>query len=347
MEKPTPWARFRVASPFAGVGGICLAFKKCGAEIVWANEIDHNACITYRSNFGGSYLVEGDISTISPVPDFDILATGFPCQAFSIAGYQKGFTDPRGNIFFEVIRILQEKKPRAVFLENVKNLEKHDGGNTFKVIISALKQEGYFISYKVMNALHFGNIPQNRERIYIVGFRNKDDFSNFRFPDPVKLTKSIDDIVYRSRPADGKYYYSGMSRYYAKMVSSIKRRDTVYQLRRVFIRENKSKVCPTLTANMGRGGHNVPLILDDFGIRKLTPRETFRFQGFPESFILPDTISDSALYHQAGNSVAVPVVQRIAERIIYALSNVQNDSEPIGFGSEHGESGRSFKIELD
>lgn len=347
MDKPTPGGKLKVASLFAGVGGICLAFKNSGAEIVWANEIDHDACVTYRSNFGESYLVEGDISTVSPVPDFDILTAGFPCQAFSIAGYQKGFTDPRGNIFFEVVRILQEKKPRALFLENVKNLEKHDGGNTFRVIKEALKQEGYFISYKVMNALHYGNIPQNRERIYIVGFRNKDDFSNFRFPDPVKLTRSISDIVDRSRPVEMKYYYSEKSRYYSKLVSSIKRRETMYQLRRVYIRENKSNVCPTLTANMGSGGHNVPLLLDDFGIRKLTPRETFRFQGFPDSFVLPGTVSDSALYHQAGNSVVVPVVQRIAERIIYALSGVQGDSEDHSLGSGYIEAGEALRIELD
>jgi DNA (cytosine-5)-methyltransferase 1 len=312
--------KYKVASLFAGIGGICLAFRNSGAKIVWANEIDHDACITYRSNFGGSYLVESDIRGISPCPDFDILTAGFPCQAFSIAGYQKGFTDPRGNLFFEVIRIMQEKHPRAIFLENVKNLETHDEGNTFKIIMEAIRQEGYHISYKVMNSLQYGNIPQNRERIYIVGFKEKSDLSNFHFPDPVKLTKSIHDIVDTGKKADEKYYYHPTSKYYEMMVSSVKRTDTVYQLRRVYMRENKSGVCPTLTANMGGGGHNVPIILDNFGIRKLTPRETFRFQGFPDSFVLPDKLSNSSLYHQAGNSVVVPVVERIAERMISAMS---------------------------
>lgn len=319
MDRLTSVGKFRVASLFAGVGGIDMAFRNSGAEIVWANEIDHDACVTYRSNFGSSHLVEGDIKAVSPVPSFDILAGGFPCQAFSIAGYRKGFTDPRGNIFFEVVRILQEKKPRAVFLENVKNLEKHDDGKTFRIIKEALTQEGYFISHSVMNAVDYGDIPQNRERIYMVGFRDHRDFSNFHFPDRVKLTKSVKDIVSTDKPADEKYYYRDSSQYYQMLVSAVRRKDTVYQIRRTYVRENKSRVCPTLTANMGSGGHNVPLILDDFGIRKLTPREVFRMQGFPESFILPKELSDSALYHQAGNSVVVPVVQAIAENVIAAM----------------------------
>ena len=326
MEKSTYVDKFRVASLFAGVGGIDLAFMNSGSEIVWANEIDHGACITYRSNFGSSHLVEGDIKAVSPVPNFDILAGGFPCQAFSIAGYQKGFTDPRGNIFFEVVRLLQEKKPRAVFLENVKNLERHDGGRTFRIIKEALMQEGYFISYTVLNAVDYGGIPQNRERIYIVGFRDQRDLSNFHFPVKVKLKKTVKDIVNPSSPADEKYYYRNISQYYRMLASAVRRKDTVYQIRRTYVRENKSKVCPTLTANMGSGGHNVPLILDDFGIRKLTPREVFRMQGFPESFILPKELSDSALYHQAGNSVVVPVVQRIAENITSAMRLTDDSS---------------------
>ncbi|MEM0135660.1 MAG: DNA cytosine methyltransferase [Thermoplasmatales archaeon] len=347
MELSKSDGKYKVASLFAGIGGICLAFKNSGAQIVWANEIDHDACVTYRSNFGDSYLVEGDIRGISPVPDFDILTAGFPCQAFSIAGYQKGFTDPRGNIFFEVVRILQEKKPRAIFLENVKNLQSHDGGNTFKIIREALRQEGYYLSYKVMNSMCYGNIPQNRERIYIVGFREKFDLSNFHFPDPVKLTKTIHDIVDITEKVDEKYYYRNNSQYYSIMASSVKRMDTVYQLRRVYMRENKSGVCPTLTANMGSGGHNVPIILDRFGIRKLTPRETFRFQGFPDSFILPDSLSNSALYHQAGNSVVVPVVERIAHRVIQAISETDKNSRSFVEDSKENSTLKFPSIELE
>lgn len=339
--------KYKVASLFAGIGGICIAFRNQGADIVWANEIDNSACITYRSNFGNSYLVEGDIKNISPVPNFDILTAGFPCQAFSIAGYQKGFTDPRGNIFFQVIRILQKKRPRAIFLENVKNLEKHDNGKTFKIIKKALRQEKYFISYKVLNSIDYGNIPQNRERIYIVGFREKADLSNFHFPPPIKLTKSIHDIVDISKEVEAKYYYREDSQYYTMMADSVRRKNTVYQLRRVYIRENKSGVCPTLTANMGSGGHNVPIILDEHGIRKLTPRECFRFQGFPDSFILPETLSNSTLYHQAGNSVVVPVVQRIAERLILAMAKTDEVHQGPDINTNIEESQENLHVELE
>lgn len=154
---------------FAGIGGICLGFKEAGADIVWANEIDHSACETYRRNFDGApYLVEGDIHDISPDQDIhlDIVVAGFPCQAFSIAGYRKGFEDTRGTLFFEVLRIIREKKPRAVFLENVKNLMTHDNGHTYSVIRSCLEDEKYEVTERVLNTMEYGGIPQNRERIY-------------------------------------------------------------------------------------------------------------------------------------------------------------------------------------
>ena len=256
---------------------------------------------------------------VGSIPDFDILTAGFPCQAFSIAGYQKGFTDDRGNVFFEVAKVLREKKPRAVFLENVKNLERHDGGRTFRIIREALNQEGYFIAHKVLNSMEYGGIPQNRERIYIVGFRNEGDLSRFSFPEKAELKKTIHDIVDVGHKAEDRYYYSKDSLYYEMLKEGVRRRDTVYQIRRVYVRENKKNVCPTLTANMGSGGHNVPIIRDDFGIRKLTPRECFSFQGFPESYRFPKQASNTALYHQAGNSVVVPVVERIAERMVKAM----------------------------
>ena len=171
----------KVASLFAGIGGICYGFKQAGAKIVWANEIDRDACKTYRYNFGDSYLVEGDIKNIGPndIPDIDILNGGFPCQAFSIAGYQKGFNDERGNLFFEIVRIIKVKKPRAILLENVKNLETHDNGNTFKVIKNELEKLGYHVHHKVLNTMDYGNVPQNRERIYIVGFLSKKSLWSF------------------------------------------------------------------------------------------------------------------------------------------------------------------------
>lgn len=312
---------YKVGSMFAGIGGICLGFKQAGAEIIWANEIDKNACITYRTNFGNDYLVEDDIKNIDTkdIPDIDILTAGFPCQPFSIAGYQKGFTDDRGNLFFEIIRVLKDKKPKAILLENVKNLASHDGGNTFKVIKEALKENGYFIREDILNTAEYGNIPQNRERIYIVGFRSEEQRDKFEFPKPLKLTKSIFDIIEFDDKKEDSYYYNN-SKYYDTLKETMRNQNTVYQWRRIYCRENKNKLCPTLTANMGTGGHNVPLIKDNYDIRKLTPKECLLFQGFPIDYKIPENMSNSHIYKQAGNAVSVPVIQRIAENILKVLN---------------------------
>ncbi|ONI46532.1 DNA cytosine methyltransferase [Epulopiscium sp. SCG-B10WGA-EpuloA2] len=197
---------------------------------------------------------------------------------------------------------------------DVKNLLSHDKENTFKVIKEALVDAGYFFKYQVLNSMEYGNVPQNRERIYIVGFKNKNHCDMFNFPKPIKLTKTIRDIVNPTIQKDSKFYYEN-SKYYPLLSEVMKNRNTVYQLRRVYVRENKNNVSPTLTANMGTGGHNVPLIIDDYGLRKLTPKECFMFQGFPEDYKLP-SMANSHLYKQAGNSVTVPVVERIAKNIL-------------------------------
>lgn len=319
-ESITMSKSIKVASLFAGIGGICYGFKQAGAEIVWANEIDKDACKTYRHNFGGDYLVEGDIKLVDPndIPDIDILNGGFPCQAFSVAGYRKGFDDERGNLFFEITRLLEVKRPRAILLENVKNLEGHDHGNTFKVIKEQLELLGYHVHHKVLNTMEYGNVPQNRERIYIVGFLSKEAYDKFTYPDEIPLTRTIHDVIdVTDKKPLGLYYHN--SKYYPELQKTMTRKDTVYQWRRVYCRENKSNVCPTLTANMGTGGHNVPLILDDFGIRKLTPEECVGFQGFPAEFSFPEDICNASKYKQAGNSVSVPVIRRIAENMIKAM----------------------------
>lgn len=310
----------RVASLFAGIGGICYGFMQAGAQIVWANEIDKDACKTYRHNFGGEYLAEGDIKEVNPddIPEIDILNGGFPCQAFSVAGYRKGFDDERGNLFFEITRILEYKRPKAILLENVKNLEGHDKGNTFRIIKEQLELLGYHVHHKVLNTMEYGNVPQNRERIYIVGFLSEEAYAKFEYPKPVELTKTIHDIIDITEKKPLGLYYEN-SKYYPELVKTMTKKDTVYQWRRIYCRENKSNVCPTLTANMGTGGHNVPLILDNFGIRKLTPEECVGFQGFPEEFEFPKDISNASKYKQAGNSVSVPVIKRIAENMIKAM----------------------------
>lgn len=310
----------RVASFFAGVGGIDLAFKACGFDIVWANELDRDACQTYRLNFN-SELVQGDIRKIrlKDIPDFDVMVGGFPCQAFSVAGLRKGFADKRGNLFFELERIFRRKKPKVIFLENVKNLVGHDNGNTFRIILDCLKKAKYHVKYQVLNACEYGNLPQNRERIYIVAFRDKNAFIEFDFPEPIELTNTIATCINQNSPVDDVFYYTSQ-KYdcYDTLKRDMTSSETLYQWRRVYVRANKNNLCPTLTANMGMGGHNVPLVLTNYGIRKLTPRECFNFMGYPETYKLPD-MSISRLYRLAGNSVAIPVVKRIADNIMLAV----------------------------
>ncbi|MEI7425763.1 MAG: transcriptional repressor LexA [Candidatus Moraniibacteriota bacterium] len=311
---------FKTLDLFAGIGGIRIGFENAGFKTVFANDFDKYCKNTYDLNFKKSKLIVEDLRKIGidDLPEFDFLLGGFPCQAFSIAGYQKGFDDKkdRGNLFFDVARILEARKPMGFLLENVKNLKGHDQGKTFKIIIQTLENLGYSVKAKVLNTMEYGNIPQNRERIYIVGFKNKHYAEKFEFPDQQKLNIGVTDLLEKNVPE--KYYYNNKP-LYQKLKGSVTEEAKVYQWRRQYVRENKKGVCPTLTANMGMGGHNVPIIKDKKGIRKLTPLECFRLQGFPETFKLPKNLADSALYKQAGNSVSVPVIEAVAKKIMQAI----------------------------
>lgn len=318
---------YKCASFFAGVGGIDLGFEKGGDfKTIYANEIDSFPVKTFECNFDIKVDVK-DISIVNgnEIPDVDVIMGGFPCQAFSIAGYRQGFDDIRGRglLFFELARIIEDKKPRVVFLENVKNLVGHDEGKTFATILRTLEEMGYKNpDYKVMNAMEYGDIPQNRERIYIVAFRDESDRANFHMPQPIRRKKTLQDIIDFKNPVEDRYYYKEgkyKTEIYNALVEAMNDQNAIYQWRRRYVRKNQSRVVPTLTANMGEGGHNVPLILTDYGIRKLTPKECFNVQGFPNDFILPNDMSDSKLYKQAGNSVCVSVIERIASNIQEAL----------------------------
>ncbi len=315
---------FKFIDLFAGIGGFRLAFQNNGGKCVFSSEWDNAAKKTYETNFGE--VPYGDITKIEhkDIPEHDILCAGFPCQAFSIAGQRKGFDDEkgRGNLFFDVLRILKEKQPKAFLLENVKNLEGHDKGNTFKRIQKELENLNYYFEYKVLNSCDYGNVPQNRERIYIVGFKKEDHKNKFEWPKKEEKTKSIRDILEDN--VDEKYYYYKYP-CYKELLKSVKSTDTVYQWRRIYVRENKNNLCPTLTANMGTGGHNVPIILDGKkknnkigNIRKLTPLECAKIQGYPDNYLLPN-LANSALYKQFGNSVTVPVISKIAKSIKITL----------------------------
>ena len=302
----------RIIDLFAGIGGIRRGFGNVfrdKAKFVFSSEIDKNAQQTYYLNY--SEIPYGDITTIeeSEIPSHDIILAGFPCQAFSVAGHRKGFEDTRGTLFFDVARIAKYHKPKVLFLENVKGFVGHDKGKTFEVVKKTLEDIGYTIYYKILNTKDF-NVPQNRERIYIVAFL--DNVKDFTFPETIKSTKTIHDFL--DREVDEKYYYNGKP-LYDKLKDHVKNADTVYQWRRHYVRENKNNVCPTLTANMGTGGHNVPIIKDQKGIRKLTPYECVKLQGFDTSFKFPENMALSHQYKQAGNSVTVKVIEEIAKRI--------------------------------
>lgn len=308
---------------FAGIGGMRLGFESAGAECALTCEISKAAMITYKANYSPKHphiYTENILDLRSQdVPEHNILVAGFPCQPYSIAGLRKGLKDERGgDIFLAILRILKDKKPDAFLLENVKGILNHDGGETFQYMIKSLENCGYFVTKQILNTMSHANVPQNRERVFIVGFRSEVKLKAFKYPKEILLTRTIHDCLEKAK-VDNTFYYTEEKYDCTKVLKkAMQNKNTIYQWRRQYVRENKSNACPTLTANMGSGGHNVPLVLDDFGIRKLTPRETANFQGFPKSFKLP-TIANSNLYHQIGNSVTVPLIAKIAKEIVGVL----------------------------
>ena len=311
----------KVGSLFSGIGGIDLGFEQAGFEIAWANDIDAEACKTYRYNFPSTYLIGGDVRDMNPhtLPDIDVLIAGFPCQPFSIMGYRRGFKDPRGNLFFEISRFIDIKRPRVVFLENVRNLMEHDDGKTFLVIYNTLAQFGYSVKYKVIDAIDV-NIPQNRARIFIVAFLNIEDCDRFVFHEAVPLEATIEDILDRSIKHDDIYYYGSGSRYFKELDAKIVDKTGIYRIDDSGVAMRKWSVCPTLKANMGTYPDRVPIIRDEFGIRKLTPMECLAFQGYPKDYSFKGVSLESA-YKQCGNTVCVPVIRKIAEKIKEVMLN--------------------------
>lgn len=317
MEK-TICEKYKLVDLFSGTGAFSIAFHQTQkVETIFANDMLDSSEEIFNLNHS-SKLTKSNLIDIKDmdIPGSDIITAGFPCQPFSIAGMQKGFDDERSNVFWKILSIIKYNQPKIIILENVKNLQSHDNGNTFKIIIHNLEKLDYFIKYAVLNTSKITGIPQNRERIYIVGFKDKNMYDNFDFDFPEKPLEPIMKFLEKEIPE--KYYYNNSTIIYNELKKNITKHintNTIYQYRRYYVRENKNNVCPTLTANMGSGGHNVPIILDDKGIRKLTPRECFNLQGFPEDYKLPN-ISTSKLYSLAGNAVSVPVVYHIAEQLL-------------------------------
>lgn len=313
--------RFRYIDLFAGIGGIRIPFQELGGKCVFSSEWDKFSAKTYRVNFGE--IPAGDITQIpaGDIPDFDILLAGFPCQPFSMAGLHKGFSDTRGTLFFEIERILKEKRPKAFLLENVKQLKGHDHGRTFNIMIEHLLALNYHVDAKVLNAKDFG-VPQNRERIYIVGFNRDllnvpDDYA-FPYPKPVGYDTKVGDIL-EKEPVDDKYTVSD------KMWVGLQRRKTNNRNNGkgfgFSLVDADTPYTGTLVARYYKDGQEVLVRQQHKNPRKLTPRECARLQGFPDSFIIP--VSDTQAYRQFGNSVAVPVIRAVATNLLHEMDTLK------------------------
>jgi len=323
---------YKTIDLFAGVGGIRLGFEQTGRiETVFSSEIDPYACKTYYANFGEDAYCDITKVDEKQIPDFDILLAGFPCQAFSIAGKKNGFEDTRGTLFFDVARIIKEKRPAAFLLENVKGLIQHDKGRTYETIMKVLKEDlGYTVYDKLINAKDF-DIPQKRERIYIVGFRQKVAFD---FPAPIGLKKRLKDILEKEE-VSVKYYLSDT---YLNTLKNHKRRHKEKGNGFGYCILKEDGVSNTLlVGGMGKERNllkdtkltnftpvtNIKGEVNKEYIRKLTPREWARLQGFPDSFKIP--VSDAQAYKQFGNSVCVPVINAIAKSMIKVMDHQQEE----------------------
>ena len=301
----------RIIDLFAGIGGIRLGFERHGFKCVFSSEWDKYAQKTYEANFGETPA--GDIRKINAaeIPEFDVLCAGFPCQPFSIAGVSKknslnrphGFADEtQGTLFYEIVRILRHHRPPAFLLENVKNLRSHDGGNTFKVIEGALKELGYGVSSSVINAKRL--VPQNRERIFIAGFRDRS--ADFAFPEIEDSNPRLKNILEKN--PDPKYTLSDhLWKYLQDYAEKHRKAGNGFG----FGLADPGGTARTLSARYYKDGSEILIPQMGKNPRRLTPRECARLQGFPDSFIIP--VSDTQAYRQFGNSVAVPVIERLAK----------------------------------
>lgn len=333
--------KYKSIDLFAGIGGIRLGFEEAfGSDIgtVYASEIDKKAVETYRANFFDDFEIAGDITKEDEedVPSFDICLAGFPCQSFSIAGQRKGFEDDykgvsRGTLFFDVARICEYHMPKVIFLENVKGLKNHDRGGTYKVIKGRLEEMGYTVFEDILNSRNFG-VPQNRERIYIVAFRDDIAPEKFKFPQKTDDTKELSDII-EEEAVSAKYYISDT--YWNTLVNHRQRHEAKGNGFGYEIREWNDVAGAIVCGGMGRERNllidkrqkdltpvtNIKGEINNQGIRKMTPREWARLQGFPENFKLK--VADTHLYNQFGNSVTVPVIKAIAKEIKKHLDNIE------------------------
>jgi DNA (cytosine-5)-methyltransferase 1 len=324
--------KLKAGALFSGIGGFCLGFESVGIKTAWAIENNPDAVLTYKKNIKDVRIIEDngvpasilDITVdkykLEPV---DVLHAGFPCQSFSQAGEKKGFEDPRGQLFFEIIRLVEEfkeNKPSVIVLENSPYIRNGEGGSWFLEITKQLKKVGYW--FRESNAAELDpyfltNLPQKRKRLFMIAF-SIDHFRNgkFEFPSEKDTSeKRLADYVDFAGSHDDYYYLEEENRYHKMISREVDDKGCIYQLRKFMVRVKEPNVCPTLTANMGLGGHNVPFIHDKKGLRKLTEYECLKLQGFPSGFEFPDELPKAKRYMQVGNSVAVPVASLIAKAV--------------------------------
>lgn len=327
------YSPLKAGALFSGIGGFCLGFEQAGIKTSWAIENNPMSVLTYRRNIKNVRMIESEeiLASIKDVTvsgfnlePVDVLHAGFPCQSFSQAGERRGFDDPRGQLFYEVIRIVkefEEKKPSVIVLENSPHIRYGEGGSWFIELTKEIKKAGYWFresNCAELDPYELTSIPQKRNRLFMVAF-STDHFRNGKISFPMQKNdqkKKLEDYIDFSGALDDDSYYLPEENRYHKMISKeVDDKTCIYQLRKFLVRVKEPGVCPTLTANMGLGGHNVPFIHDAKGLRKLTEYECLRLQGFPKEFDFPEEVIRSKRYTQIGNSIAVPVATLLANQI--------------------------------
>ncbi|TXI95811.1 MAG: DNA (cytosine-5-)-methyltransferase [Burkholderiaceae bacterium] len=331
IDSPRP--QLTAGALFSGIGGFCLGFERAGIKTKWAIENSDTATAIYSQNVTGARLIQRNgapasiidvsVSTDNLEP-VDVLHAGFPCQSFSQAGDRKGFKDPRGQLFYQIIRLLNEfgdKKPSVLVLENSPYIRHGEGGSWFVELTKEIKKAGYWFresNCAELDPYLLTDLPQQRNRLFMVAFSIK-DFKNGKIDFPNRINSNPKDLAnyidFDGVQDDETYYLPIENRYHKMINEGVEDRRCIYQLRKFLVREKKPGVCPTLTANMGLGGHNVPFIFDAKGLRKLTEYECLWLQGFPASFKFPDNIGRAKRYMHVGNSVSVPIAELLAERV--------------------------------
>lgn len=328
---------------FSGLGGFIVAANRAGFETVYANDVESSCVETLRNSFDGLPVSQTDISKISvenelgDVGPIDLLSGGFPCQSFSNAGSNLGFDDPRGQLFFEIVRICKELKepPKVLLLENVSFLKIFDNGSRLSTVLHHLRLAGYWVSVNnalIINSKELCGVPQSRERLFIIAYHSKYFKKNYfdSALKKVKAKRSLWDLIDRTKKADEIHYLNENNKY-AQMIRKASLDgglDRLYQIRRVEARTCPEDTCPTLTANMGSGGHNVPFLIDNFGIRKLTVEECLALQGYrPGEIVFPAEVVNSQKYSMIGNAIYPDVAEAIMKKIDYSQMKGSNNDK--------------------